>query len=84
MGTRTPQAGGSVARVIAVQFGRLDGLFGLHLWLEFSSNQVESYSLTDLSEIEELMDSFQATTADDLVQKKLRIRSYPPPVPVHS
>lgn len=71
---------GSVARVVGVQFGKVDGVFGLHLRLAFSSQQINDYSLTDLAEIEELMDAFRATTINDLMNKKMRIRRYPLPL----
>lgn len=71
---------GSVARVVAVQFGRIDGVFGLHLRLAFSSNQINDYSVTDMAEIEELMDSFHAANLNDLLNKKMRIRRYPLPL----
>lgn len=71
---------GSVARVVGVQFGRVDGVFGLHLRLAFSSSQINDYTVTDMAEIEELMDSFRANTLGELVNKKMRIRRYPLPL----
>ena len=71
---------GAIARVIGVEFGKRDGVFGLHLRLAFSSSQVQDYTLSEMDEIEDLMDSFTAITLNDLLYKKMRIRRYPQPV----
>lgn len=76
----TKDESGSVARVVGVQFGRVDGVFGLHLRLAFSSSQLNDYTVTDMAEIEELMDSFHASTLGELVNRKMRIRRYPLPL----
>jgi hypothetical protein len=74
------QDSGAVAKIVAVQFGRVDGVFGLHIRLAFPSNQVNDYTVTDMAEIEELMDSFKAQGLADLLNKRMRIRRYPLPL----
>jgi hypothetical protein len=68
---------GSYARVVGVQFGRVDGVFGLHLRLAFPSSHTNNYTVTDMAEIEELMDSFRASNISDLMNRKMRVRRYP-------
>lgn len=71
---------GSVARVTSVQFGRVDGILGLHLRLAFSSSQINDYTVTAIEEMEELMDLFRASTLNEILNKKMRIRRYPLPL----
>lgn len=71
---------GAVARIVDVNFGRVDGVFGLHIRLAFGNSQISDYTLTDLAEMEQLLDSFGASTLADLINRKLRIRRYPLPL----
>ena len=71
---------GSYARVVSVQFGRVDGVFGLHLRLVFPSSHSNNYTVTEMAEIEELLDSFRANNINDLLNRKMRVRRYPLPV----
>lgn len=70
----------STATVCAVKFGFHDEVFGLHVSLAFSATQVSHYSLCDMGEIRELMESFRAKSTEDLIGKKMRTRRYPVPL----
>ena len=66
----------SLARIQSVHLGRANGVFGLHVRLAFANSQVVDYALTEMQEIEQLMDGFRVATLQDLVNKKMRVRNY--------
>ncbi|MEW6279544.1 MAG: hypothetical protein AB1758_13025 [Candidatus Eremiobacterota bacterium] len=65
------------ARISQAGFGRVNGVFGLHVTLVYPSQETGDYTLTDLRHIEQFMDSLGASMVQDLVGRKLRLRCCP-------
>lgn len=69
-----------VGRIVDVQFGVVDGVFGLHLRIMFSDNRANDYTLVDVDEIRAFMETFNASNLRCLLNRKLRMQRYPIPL----
>ncbi len=76
MGLRNTEC---IAQIVAVHLGHREGVFGLHLKLEMSPENIQDFSLTEMDEIENLLVLFRVQRLEQLTGRKVKYRQYPNP-----